>query len=91
MRLLWRVMARRTVVSGTRVPFMGVMPEYKNKPMGSVLALLTVGAVRDASLKLRMPICEMSWVLESNTQTRHSIQDIGGRVYKTYRIYEKVI
>ena len=90
-RLLWRVMARRTVVSGTRVPFMGVMPEYKNKPMGSVLALLTVGAVRDASLKLRMPICEMSWVLESNTQTRHSIQDIGGRVYKTYRIYEKVI
>ena len=70
---------------------MGVMPEYKNKPMGSILALLTVGAVREASLKLRMPVCEMSWVLENNTQTRHSIEQIGGRTYKTYRMYEKSI
>ncbi len=90
-KLLWRIFTRRSYVSGTRVPFMGVMPEYKNKPMGSVLALLTVGAVRDASLKLGMPVCEMSWVLENNTQTRHSIEGIGGRVYKTYRMYEKGI
>ncbi len=90
-KLVWRVLTRRTYVSGTRVPFMGVMPEFKNKPMGSVLALLTVGAVREASLKLRMPICEMSWVLENNTQTRHSIEDIGGRAYKTYRMYEKAL
>jgi len=90
-KLLWRLMTRRSFVSGTRVPLMGVMPEYKNKPMGSVLALLTVGAVRDASLKLRMPICEMSWVLETNTQTCHSIEDIGGRVYKTYRMYERTL
>ncbi len=90
-KLAWRILTRRSYVSGTRVPFMGVLPEYKNKPMGSLLALLTVGALREASLKLRMPVCEMSWVLESNTQTRHSIEDIGGRVYKTYRMYEKAI
>ena len=87
----YRLMARRDYCSGTRVPFMGVMPEYKNKPMGSVLALMTVGAVREASLKLGMPVCEMSWVLENNSQTRHSIEDIGGRVYKTYRMYERAI
>ena len=90
-KLAWRVLTRRSYVSGTRVPFMGVMPEYKNKPMGSVLALLTVGAVREASLALRMPVCEMSWVLENNTQTKHSIEAIGGRAYKTYRMYEKLI
>jgi len=90
-KLLWRLLTRRSFVSGTRVPLMGVMPEYKNKPLGSLLALLTVGAVREASLKLRMPVCEMSWVLESNTQTRHSIEEIGGRVYKTYRMYEKAL
>ena len=90
-KLLWRISTRRSFVSGTRVLLMGVMPEYKNKPMGSLLALLTVGAVRDASLKLRMPVCEMSWVLETNTQTCHSIEDIGGRVYKTYRMYEKAL
>ena len=43
-------------------------------------------AVRDASLKLRMPVCEMSWVLETNTQTRHSIEDIGGRTRLTREI-----
>ena len=90
-KLVWRLLTRRSFVSGTRVIFMGVLPEFKNKPMGSVLALLTVGAVREASLKLRMPVCEMSWVLETNTQTCHSIEDIGGRVYKTYRMYEKAL
>jgi hypothetical protein len=90
-KLLWRLATRRSYVAGTRVPLMGVMPEYKNKPLGSMLALLTVGAVRDASLKLRMPICEMSWVLETNTQTCHSIEEIGGRVYKTYRMYERAL
>ena len=90
-KLVWRLLTRRSFVSGTRVLLMGVMPEYKNKPMGSVLALLTVGAVRDAQLKLRMPVAEMSWVLETNTQTCHSIEDIGGRVYKTYRMYEKAL
>ena len=90
-KLGWRFLNRATYCSGTRVPLMGVMPEYKNKTMGSILALLTVGAVRDACLKLRLPVCEMSWVLESNTQTRHSIEDIGGRVYKTYRMYDRAI
>ena len=70
---------------------MGVMPEYKNKPLGSILALLTVGAVREASMKHRMAVCEMSWVLETNTATCHSIEAIGGRVYKTYRMYEKAL
>jgi hypothetical protein len=90
-KLAWRLLTRRTFASGTRVPFMGVLPEFKNKPMGSILALLTVGRVRDMSLRLRLPVCEMSWVLENNTQTRHSIEAIGGRVYKTYRMYEKIL
>jgi len=90
-KLLWRLANRRNFVSGTRVPLMGVMPEYQHKPLGSMLALLTVSAVREASMKLRMPVCEMSWVLESNTQTCHSIDDIGGRIYKTYRMYEKTL
>ena len=90
-KLVWRLLTRRSFLSGSRVILMGVTPEYKNKPMGSQLALMTVGAVREASLKLGMPICEMSWVLETNTQTCHSIEDIGGRVYKTYRMFERAL
>ena len=90
-KLLWRLLTRRSFLSGTRVILMGVNPEFKNKTVGSLLALLTVGAVREAQLKLGMPICEMSWVLETNTQTCHSIEDIGGKVYKTYRMYERAL
>lgn len=90
-KLIWRVLNRRTWSSGTRVPLMGVAPRFKNKPLGSVLALMVMGAIRSESLKLNLPICEMSWVLEDNTQTRHSLETIGGRVYKTYRMYEKAL
>ncbi len=89
MKLIWRVLTRRSWSSGTRVPLMGVAPRFKNKPLGSVLALMVMGAIRTESLKLNLPICEMSWVLEDNTQTRHSLETIGARVYKTYRVYEK--
>ena len=49
----------------------------------------TQEVVANGLLKLGMPVCEMSWVLENNSQTRHSIEEIGGRVYKTYRMYER--
>lgn len=90
-KLAWRVLTRRTWSSGTRVPLMGVAPRFKNKPLGSVLALVVMGAIRRESLKLNMRVSEMSWVLEDNTQTRHSLETIGGRVYKTYRVYEKAL
>jgi hypothetical protein len=90
-KLAWRLFTRRSFVSGTRVPLMGVMPEYKNKTTGSILGLLAMNAVRRESLRLRFPVSEMSWVLEGNSQTRHSLEDIGGRIYKTYRMYERAI
>ncbi len=90
-KLAWRVLTRRSWSSGTRVLLMGVAPRFKNKPLGSVLGLMVMGAIRRESLKLNLPICEMSWVLEDNTQTRHSLETIGGRVYKTYRVYEKAL
>ena len=90
-KLAWRLFSKRSFVSGTRVPLMGVAPRYKNTSLGSVLALMVIGSIRTESLKLNMPVCEMSWVLEDNAPTRHSIESIGGRIYKTYRIYEKLI
>jgi len=90
-KLLWRIINRKTWSSRTRIPLMGVAPEYKNKTMGSILALIVIGSIREASLKFNLPICEMSWVLEDNRATRHSLESIGGKIYKTYRVYEKAI
>ncbi|MEQ8735885.1 MAG: dATP pyrophosphohydrolase [Rhodospirillaceae bacterium] len=91
MKLARRILTRRSWSSGTRVPLMGVAPRFKQKSLGSVLALMVIGAIRTESLKLNLPVCEMSWILEDNTPTRHSIETIGGRVYKTYRVYEKAL
>jgi len=34
---------------------------------------------------------EMSWILEDNTLMRRGIETLGGKIYKTYRLYEGVI
>ena len=34
---------------------------------------------------------ELSWMLEDNLPMRRVIESIGGRIYKTYRIYEKPV
>ena len=90
-KLAWRLMNRRVWSSSTRVPLMGVMPRFKKKSLAMVLALLVLGPIRDVSLKLNLPVSEMSWVLEDNTPVIHSLTNIGGCVYKTYRMYERTI
>ena len=32
---------------------------------------------------------EGSWILETNTVMNQTIEHLGGKVYKTYRVYEK--
>ena len=34
---------------------------------------------------------EASWILEDNMPMRRMIENFGGKPYKTYRIYEKLI
>lgn len=34
---------------------------------------------------------EASWILENNEMMNKALQNINGKVYKTYRIYEKAL
>ena len=34
---------------------------------------------------------EASWILEDNMPMRRMIESFGGKAYKTYRVYEKLI
>lgn len=90
-KLAWRVMNRRAWSSHTRVLLTGVLPRFKKTSQAIVLSLLVLEPIRDASLKLNLPVSEMSWVLEDNAPTIHALTNIGGRVYKTYRMYGKTI
>jgi hypothetical protein len=50
---------------------------------------MVIGAVQDPSIKRGIKKVELSWILEDNVGMRNIIESIGGRVYKTYRIYGK--
>jgi GNAT superfamily N-acetyltransferase len=80
-KFLWH----RRDVDSMRAWAMGVLPEYRG--MG-LEAVLIVEAAR-AAFRKGYERCEMSWILESNDMMNRIIERIGGKVYKTYRVYEK--
>jgi hypothetical protein len=48
-----------------------------------------ITAAREPAIKRGLKEVELSWVLEDNKGMRGIIEFLGGRVYKTYRIYSK--
>lgn len=71
----------------TRVLTMGVKPEHRKKGLDSMLIL----QLHIESSKFGCPRGECSWILEDNLPMRHGMERIGGRAYKTYRVFEKNI
>lgn len=67
-----------------RLMIMGVVPEYRTLGIDAVFYVETA---REAFRK-GYRRCEMSWILESNEMMNRIIERLGGRIYKTYRLYE---
>jgi GNAT superfamily N-acetyltransferase len=81
---LLRLLARRRLVTRTRLVLFGVVPEWRGANVQTPLAVeLLTRAAR------RFTQAELSWVLEDNETTNRSITALGGRRYKTYRLYQK--
>jgi len=70
-----------------RVFALGVKPDYRRLGVAAIFYVETLNAAR----KLGFKWGEMSWILENNEPMRRAIERMGGRVYKTYRIYEKAL
>jgi hypothetical protein len=87
LKLLWHIKVRH--VESARVPLMGVRRIYQNTMLGAGLAYRLIGELREAGVDYGIKHIELSWILEDNTGMRAIIEDIGGRVNKTYRIYSK--
>ncbi len=86
-RLLWRL--KVAGIATARVPLMGVRRKYEGSLLGGLLPLHVVEALRREALACGIKAVEMSWVLEDNLPMRHLAEAVGGRAYKTYRVYEK--
>lgn len=88
-KLLWRLKVRR--VKSIRVPLMGVKRKFAGTLRGQLLPFQLIDAAGGEARKLGYEQCEMSWILEDNLAMRNICERAGGRVYKTYRIYEKAL
>jgi len=82
-KLLWHTKVKNKVDSA-RIITLGIIPEYQKRGLDALLYLETF----DVGTSKGYWWAEMSWVLEDNVLMAKAIEHLGGRPYKTYRMYE---
>lgn len=83
LKLLWHTKVRNKV-TGMRMITMGVIPEYQKKGVD----LLLFAETFRAGIAGGYHWAELSWILEANELMCRGAVDMGGRLYKRYRILE---
>ncbi|WNZ27124.1 hypothetical protein HJG54_29885 [Leptolyngbya sp. NK1-12] len=85
LKFLWY---RRMIDQG-RVILIASRPDYRHKMVPLALIYLILTNHSQSYKKYRR--AELSWVWEDNLPSRKLIEISGGKVYKTYRLYEKAL
>ena len=81
---LLKIMHYAKKIDMIRIITMGVISEYRNMGIDAVFYLDTW---RNATRR-GYHRGEMSWVLETNVMMNRTAKMLGGKIYKTYRMYE---
>ena len=87
LKLLWRLKVSKLRTG--RVLLFGVRKEFQRSVLGSAVILRVLEELRKGGQRINASRCELSWILEDNVPMRKIIEKLGGRAYKTYRVYEK--
>jgi hypothetical protein len=86
-KLLWRL--RTGSPKGGRVMLAGLTKQYQNSALGASMLLWMFADIFKAAYERGYQYVEFSWVLEDNARSIAMCERAGGRIYKTYRLYEK--
>ncbi|MDO8527942.1 MAG: N-acetyltransferase [Deltaproteobacteria bacterium] len=89
LKLLWRI-KKRGGIKSARLCLMGIRKPYRGSALGALSVLMNVESHR-RGLKRGLTSGECGWTLEDNDRINKGIEFMGGKRYKTYRIYEKSI
>lgn len=81
----WHYLRRKKTVDQMRIFMLGVKQEFQHLPLGSLLYAKTW----ERGLEMNYTGAEASLILENNHKMRGPIEKLGGRIYKTYRSFEK--
>ena len=82
---LLKILYYQRLIKSLRVLALGVVEEYR---ASGVAAAFYANLVRAGRKLGYSGDCEMSWILEDNTLMVRSLEVMGAKHYKTYRIYE---
>lgn len=88
-KFLWRLKVKK--LPEARMPLMGVRKKLHGKPLGAAFAYKIIDMVNSANMDNGVISSELSWILENNTDMLTMLTDMGGEIYKTYRVYERGI
>jgi GNAT superfamily N-acetyltransferase len=79
-----KILYYQRLIKNVRVLALGVVEEYRASGLAAGFYSTLVRNAR----KLGYGDCEMSWILEDNVLMNRSLEVMGAKRYKTYRIYE---
>lgn len=79
----WYFLTAKSHINQLRVFILGVKKKYQRLPLGAPLYIKTW----EEGMKRGVKGAEASLILENNTRMRGALEKLGGKIYKTYRIY----
>jgi GNAT superfamily N-acetyltransferase len=82
-----RLMIGRRKITTVRAMAMTMVPGYQN----AGLSVILIDKVTEPALEWGVQHWELSWVLESNSRSRGTLERAGMKRTKTYRIYDKML
>jgi len=85
---LVRFLYRLRRIKTARMVVLNVLEKYRRRGIAELLILETLDFGKNT---LGYTGAELSWTIEDNSLVNRTIAAVGGRQYKTYRIYEKPI
>jgi len=81
---LFKLLYHMKKINSVRVLTMGVIKEFRNRGIDAVFYYETF----KRGTKIGFNEGEFSWVLEINEDMRKAAQNLGAKLYKTYRLYD---
>lgn len=88
-KFLWRLQTNS--VESCRILLMGLAREHHETLLGAAILRAMFTRLDQGMMKRKFKRAEMSWILEDNGPMIRVLKSIGGRDYKTYRVYEKTL
>jgi GNAT superfamily N-acetyltransferase len=75
-------------IKTARMAVLGVLPGYRRR---GIAELMILRAFEQGKKKLGYTGAELGWTLEDNEMINRTVESVGGRRYKQFRIYERTI